>query len=287
MPPSFRIKYPPSTSFAHPIYTRLLKPSNNRDLHHSGKFFCPFFLERNSPACSYDAKRVMLHAMDSSEKNAINRRAFIGGALKSAAVLSTLPVVAHSLANVVPSRPEEMALVYDVRRDRVRGYTMLGPVYEMAPYDEAEWESYLRGELQPPIIDGHIAKMYPQIFVWIINRISICRFRDEFTRREFAFPADYRQPLGRRRCELTKNMFRVRTPNGMLMCEHERLGDDSFYAVGRRTKIEIMQFYTLPWHPTTFQACALYARSSQPNSAYVKVKVRYLPTRIWIEKGTA
>jgi hypothetical protein len=153
----------------------------------------------------------------------------------------------------------------------------------------AEWESYLRGEFRPPIIQGRIAATYPRTFVWIINRISIFpnRFRDEGTRREFVFPADPNQPLGPRKCELTKNMFRIRTPGGMLMSEHERLGDDSFYALGRSARIEIMRFYTLPWHPTTFQACAMYARQSQAYPMYVKVKVRHLPTRIWIEKETA
>jgi hypothetical protein len=227
-----------------------------------------------------------MQAMSSNEQNPINRRAFIGGALKSAAVLSTLPAVALALGKATPPRPEEMALVYDVRRDRVYGHTMLGPVYEVAPYDQAEWESYLRGELQPPIIDGNIAEMYPRTFSWVLTLTSTYRshsYRDEVTRREFNFPA-FQQPPGPHRHEVTKNMFQVRIPNGMLMAEYERLGDASFYALGRRARIEVMRFHTLPWHPTTFQACGMYARAAQPNSWYVKVKSPYLPTRIWIEK---
>ncbi len=105
---------------------------------------------------------------NSPEQNGINRRAFIRNALKSATVLSTVPAVA--LSDGLASRTENMVLTFDVKRDKLRGYTALGPVYNVAPVDDNEWQRYLSGELQPRIIEGRITGVFTRRFIWTEQR---------------------------------------------------------------------------------------------------------------------
>jgi hypothetical protein len=158
-----------------------------------------------------------------------------------------------------------MVLVFDVKRDCYYGDSARGPVYQVAPLSEREWQSYLRGEAHPQIINGTITKLYKETFV-----------ETNYQNAPNVFPK-IGPPPWNRPGEITFDMFQVRSSVGSLTIEAPQRGEKSYYVIGRHAKVESMRFYTPYWFPMTFQACA----------GYPTKRVHLLPTRIWIEADSA
>ena len=204
------------------------------------------------------------------EQDGINRRTFLCNAVKSAAVLSALPIIAHATGDCPLPRTQKVTLVYDVQRDGIECRSQIQTFYVVSPVNVNEWQSYLRGEIRPPVIEGRITRVFKKKFVFTGFRRwpMICDVHtiQASTRRTYVIPA------GPWKTETILNMFQVQTSDGKLKVEYERMGDDSCYVMGERAKLEVMRFFTSPGFPRTHRLVQFLPAK----------EARYLPTRIWI-----